>query len=50
MFSEKQTLKERVKLLAKINETEAYVDIGPMWLDPILYLKIFIKIKRPIIY
>ena len=35
-----EELKDRIKLLMQNEDFKVYVDIGPIWLDPVLYMKL----------
>ena len=35
-----EELKDRIKLLMQNEDFKVYVDIGPIWLDPTLYMEV----------
>lgn len=42
----KLNLKERIKPLVENDKVKVYVDIGPMWLDPVLYMELDGKLVK----
>lgn len=42
----KSILEERIKPLVENDKVKVYVDIGPTWLDPVLYMELDGKLVR----